>query len=181
MRAEASNDPDARIGGARMTSMSERIRKRYAEDAEYRARRLAHNRAYHRKHRQRINARLRERWWSDAEYRERKRARLKEITRRTAYGLTTADYERMRSEQNGVCVICKRESRRKLGVDHCHATGNVRGLLCHKCNTALGFFDDDSDRMREAGAYVDRARGVPEPRAEPGCTSPPSSPAPRSK
>jgi hypothetical protein len=70
----------------------------------------------------------------------------------------------MASEQNGVCAICKRKAKRWLFVDHCHATQKVRGLLCHKCNSALGFFDDDSDRMRAAGAYVDRARGVGEAR-----------------
>ena len=64
------------------------------------------------------------------------------------------------TEQNGVCAVCKLPSRRALCVDHCHATRQVRGLLCDKCNTALGLFGDDSKRMRAAAAYVDRARGA---------------------
>jgi Recombination endonuclease VII len=69
------------------------------------------------------------------------------------------EHRRLLDAQNGVCAVCKLPSRRTLCVDHCHATRQVRGLLCDKCNTALGLLGDDSDRMRAAGAYVDRARG----------------------
>jgi Recombination endonuclease VII len=65
-------------------------------------------------------------------------------------------------QQNGVCAICKRPSRRALCVDHCHATRVVRGLLCDKCNTALGLFGDDAGRVLAAVAYLDRIRVIPE-------------------
>ncbi len=142
----------------------EQRRKRYAEDPEYRERELAASRAYHAKHRDRLNALKREKWRSNSEFRERRRAQ-----RTMAYGLTADDYERMLIEQGGVCAICRRKSDRRLCIDHCHATQKVRGLLCHRCNTALGLLDDDWDRLRAAMAYVDRGRGVPEARA--GCRS----------
>ena len=75
------------------------------------------------------------------------------------YGLSRDEHRRLLEAQNGVCAVCKLPSRRALCVDHCHATRQVRGLLCDKCNTALGLLGDDSGRMRAAGAYVDRARG----------------------
>jgi len=40
----------------------------------------------------------------------------------------------------------------------------VRGLLCDKCNSGLGFFDDDAERMRTAAGYIDRANGIREAR-----------------
>ena len=49
-----------------------------------------------------------------------------------------------------------------MGVDHCHATRVVRGLLCDKCNTALGLFGDDAGRVLAAVAYLDRIRVIPE-------------------
>lgn len=58
----------------------------------------------------------------------------------------------MLSEQNGRCANCAKES--KLVVDHSHTTGRVRQLLCNKCNTGLGAFEDDALRMRNAVAYV---------------------------
>jgi hypothetical protein len=66
--------------------------------------------------------------------------------------------ESMLSEQNGVCALCPREISldvpRSLHVDHCHETGRVRGLLCHKCNPGLGQFEDDPERLERAAAYV---------------------------
>lgn len=81
---------------------------------------------------------------------------------RTKFGITLDDYERMLSEQDGVCAICERPERAKRGdtlkhlaVDHCHATGVVRGLLCADCNTAIGKLLDDPSAMRRAAQYVE--------------------------
>lgn len=74
------------------------------------------------------------------------------------YGLSEQDLARLFAEQNGTCAICGVEARPEAGlkVDHCHASGRVRGLLCDLCNTALGMFEDDTDRLRRAAAYLDR-------------------------
>jgi hypothetical protein len=124
-----------------MAFSNEQHRERYAADATHRAHKLAANRAYHAEHRERLNGERRSRGWRK-------------------YGLVAADYERMLAAQGGVCAICKRKGKRWLCVDHCHETQAVRGLLCDKCNTALGFFGDDADRMRAAGEYLDRARAA---------------------
>lgn len=66
---------------------------------------------------------------------------------KSRYGVGVADYDRMLKEQGGVCKICKRdkpsrnEKFRFYSIDHCHKTGKVRGLLCAKCNGALGWFE----------------------------------------
>lgn len=74
------------------------------------------------------------------------------------YGITLEDYERMLEEQGGVCFICKkpRPEDRTLHVDHDHATGEIRGLLCFRCNNALGDFDDDHELLQNAADYLDR-------------------------
>ena len=56
------------------------------------------------------------------------------------YGLTLVEYEKMVDAQDGLCLICK--GREKLCVDHNHATGHIRGLLCFKCNIALWIIED---------------------------------------
>jgi hypothetical protein len=75
--------------------------------------------------------------------------------------MTVEDYDRMLAKQNGACAICKtttidKQDRRKYWcVDHCHATGKVRGLLCVKCNIFLGHFE----KRREATlAYLDNQK-----------------------
>lgn len=53
-------------------------------------------------------------------------------------GVTDAEYERLLAAQGGHCAICPNTPKtRRLNVDHDHATGKVRGLLCHRCNRAL--------------------------------------------
>ncbi len=91
----------------------------------------------------------------------RQSGRLKDRYLRDRFGITIEDYNRMLDEQNGACAICGRPETsmhqgkiRDLAVDHCHATGRVRGLLCGNCNNGLGRFEDDPDRMLAAAIYV---------------------------
>lgn len=72
------------------------------------------------------------------------------------YGISLVDYEQMFEEQGGVCAICKQTDARRLAVDHCHSMKKVRGLLCVKCNRALGGFNDDVIRLREAITYLEK-------------------------
>jgi hypothetical protein len=76
----------------------------------------------------------------------------------TKYGMTRAEWKALVSEQDGCCAICglRAEYVPSLAVDHCHKTGKVRGLLCRKCNTALGQLGDDPDRLRKAIEYLER-------------------------
>ena len=77
---------------------------------------------------------------------------------RRIYGLEVEDYYRMLEQQDNGCAICGIKdpgSRcRNFHVDHCHETGKVRGLLCHKCNRALGLFDDNIERLKSAANYL---------------------------
>jgi hypothetical protein len=72
---------------------------------------------------------------------------------KSKYGITLADRERMREEQQGKCLICKKAPIGKwwhgLVIDHCHATGKVRGLLCNFCNSRLGWFEQFHNEIKE--------------------------------
>lgn len=72
------------------------------------------------------------------------------------YGLTVEDYERMKRQQRGRCAICRKKSDR-LDVDHCHRTGQVRGLLCVRCNRMIGCALDDPLVLRRGADYVERS------------------------
>ncbi|WP_428950971.1 endonuclease VII domain-containing protein [Streptomyces sp. cg35] len=90
---------------------------------------------------------------------ERYHRSQRNATLKKKYGITVDDYERMLAEQDGCCAICPStalEESKFFHVDHCHATGRVRGLLCNACNRGLGQFADDPDRLRTAAAYIER-------------------------
>lgn len=87
----------------------------------------------------------------------------RELSKR--YGITFAQYGAMFDSQDGKCGLCGNSETRidhrtkrvsRLAVDHCHKTGKVRQLLCHTCNSGLGAFKDDPDRLRAAIAYLER-------------------------
>lgn len=75
------------------------------------------------------------------------------------YGMTLEQYDEMLSHQDGVCAVCKSQCvvGIRLAVDHDHATGRIRGLLCVKCNRGIGSFDDDPERLIAASRYLDVA------------------------
>jgi hypothetical protein len=83
------------------------------------------------------------------------------------FGLTWEDVEGMLARQGGKCAICGevltfragRENANPGSVDHNHATGKVRGLLCRKCNAALGMLDDNPVKAESLLIYL-RKDGV---------------------
>lgn len=72
------------------------------------------------------------------------------------YGISIDEYNRILMEQHGTCAICcgVPKGRKSLAVDHDHTTGQVRGLLCEKCNIGIGSFKDDPMLMQTAIAYL---------------------------
>jgi hypothetical protein len=86
------------------------------------------------------------------------------------YGVTLDWYKSKMAEQNYVCAICEQPETRsirgrvlELAVDHCHATSQVRGLLCQDCNRGLGFFKDNADTIDRASEYL-RGSGTHKPK-----------------
>ena len=71
------------------------------------------------------------------------------------YGMSLEDYDKKYRDQRGRCAICPRPTRKRgLVVDHCHRTNVVRALLCNRCNTGLGAFDDDPKLLCRALNYL---------------------------
>jgi len=78
------------------------------------------------------------------------------------YGLTYDEYNKMFQEQNGCCFICGKhqsELKRKLFVDHNHRTGEVRKLLCNKCNSVLGLVEEDKNILVNVINYLETYNG----------------------
>jgi hypothetical protein len=97
-----------------------------------------------------------------ADVKQRRSARRKDsereydrsYRRKKKYGLTQADVDRLRVDQGDACLICKQPFDGVPHIDHDHTTNLVRGLLCKMCNLGLGFFKDDSARLRSAIKYL---------------------------
>lgn len=84
---------------------------------------------------------------------EARKKSWRKYSRFKLYGITEAIYDSMVANQSGCCKICGVEDD-NLHIDHCHATGKVRGLLCQSCNTGLGKFKDDVVIMGKAIEYL---------------------------
>lgn len=76
----------------------------------------------------------------------------------TQYGMALSEYQRRVAEQGGRCAVCgdEPEEGKRLHVDHDHATGAIRDLLCRWCNYALGNAKDDPRRLRAMAGYLER-------------------------
>jgi hypothetical protein len=86
--------------------------------------------------------------------------RVRELSLRYHYGITSQQLDEMAAVQNGRCAICGASPRAtskqnmRLHIDHDHKTKRVRGLLCFHCNRGLGSFGDNVDVLRSAIAYL---------------------------
>lgn len=85
-------------------------------------------------------------------------ARAKSNELRKMFGITLADYDAMLEAQGGGCAICgkPRDKHYRLAVDHDHASGKIRGLLCAHCNRGIGHFGDDPKLLRKAADYLSK-------------------------
>jgi hypothetical protein len=130
---------------------STRKKNRHSQDEDSRARNKARCHAYYEAHKEEINARSRAYYHAHKQDIQPllRRGQLKRL-----YGISPADYDALLAAQGGVCAICGKRSKKTLCVDHCHATGTIRGLLCGKCNTGFGCYDDDQAAMIAALAYL---------------------------
>jgi uncharacterized protein (DUF2461 family) len=109
---------------------------------------------------------------------ERNRERVRINNRRghleRKYGLSIEDFHFLRIVQDNQCALCGRTDEQGLHVDHDHRTGRVRGLLCGKCNKAIGLLDEDPAVFAAAVTYLrrtqlclaagDREKRAPRPR-----------------
>lgn len=74
---------------------------------------------------------------------------------RLAYNMPEGEYGKMLIEQDHKCSICGgKDTRQRLSVDHDHATGKIRSLLCTPCNTALGLVNDSIERLDDLKRYL---------------------------
>lgn len=77
---------------------------------------------------------------------------------RARQGLPLAAFEALSRAQKGRCLACKEPA--TLVVDHCHASGNFRGLICGHCNSALGFARDSPKVLRALARYLETTRTI---------------------
>ncbi len=128
---------------------------------------LAQSRAWRAKNKDRIRQNQMN-WRADKQglmrlYKARARAKRCPVQHKFAvikskYGLSRIEYLGIMDRQSGCCGICKKEfsGPRDTHIDHDHSTEAVRGILCHRCNTGLGFFADKKENLLSAFHYLNR-------------------------
>ena len=88
---------------------------------------------------------------------------LRRANRMRKYGLAPEEYEAHFTRQGGLCGICgdppNGRWKNRLHVDHDHATGAVRGLICVGCNRAIGYLNDDPQRAKRVADYLEHGIG----------------------
>lgn len=109
------------------------------------------NREYHERHPDAKDKEKKQRakWWKSLDPEKRKGYKLRK------YDLTIEQFNTRLVEQDNKCLICE-EHLTKPVVDHCHTTGDVRGILCGKCNSGIGLLNDDPELLSKAHDYLRR-------------------------
>lgn len=149
------DEPDRRYVGPKSTPEYQR---------EYRKRNLEKSRAREAARRRTPKHRKYMRDWARKNRAKRSIGERRKLLSKR-YGMTPEQYDQMVVQQGNRCAICggppnapgnKKAKVARLAVDHCHATGKVRALLCCNCNAILGHAKDGVDVLRSAIAYLER-------------------------
>jgi hypothetical protein len=108
---------------------------------------------------------VQERYCNSPSYRQMmiKNARVQKL--RGKYNISIEEYNRLLASQGGCCAICGTERNQgknkiSLDVDHDHSTGRVRGILCNRCNSAIGALGDSIDGLQRAIDYLKQTAGI---------------------
>lgn len=110
------------------------------------------------------NAYARSRQDKQREHKRRPRTKwlMGEYRLKEHFNMDYHDWALMYERQNRSCATCIRPLGfdKNTHVDHCHATGKVRGLLCHGCNVALGCVKDSASTLKQMVAYLEADCGL---------------------
>jgi len=104
-------------------------------------------------------------WFVKSQNTYRCRPCRRDFKRKEKYNIGDEYFRELLKQQKEVCAICKKKESyfvsktkrvRELCVDHCHATGKIRGLLCTQCNIALGKFQESKENLLSAIEYLEK-------------------------
>ena len=113
----------------------------------------ARGKAYRAQHKAEVSAR-------QTEWRKQNKDKVKRIERdgklRRAYGVSLLEWDELFFSQGRRCAVCAavEHGGRGWSTDHDHATGKRRGILCHRCNIAIGYLRDSAEIAEAAAAYL---------------------------
>lgn len=158
-------------GDPRALKAAREYQRRRRQDPEFRERCHEEHRRWRENNQEYHRASARQ-WYYDnrehvLELRDENKDKRLDTNLRSKFGISLAEYNEMLSAQNDVCAICERPESmvdrrrgqvRRLAVDHCHNTGEVRGLLCSACNTSLGQMRDDVNALQRMIDYLLKAQ-----------------------
>jgi hypothetical protein len=167
-RREEVKEKDRIRNKFRKEYLKERDKKRYLENKEQLK---EYKKQYYLENKDNISEQAKKHYIENKEcikkrvkkYRLNNPDKLKDAALKRKFGITLDEYNVLLSKQKHRCAICKsfdvgRKDAKYFHVDHDHRTGKVRGLLCSKCNTALGLFNENVTLLKKAIKYLDNKK-----------------------
>ena len=123
--------------------------------------RKKYDKKYHIKNKKKIKEYRKQNKKKIKEHREKNKDKSRDYHLKRKHNITYVEYLQMVDKQNNVCAICnkpevcKRQGNIKLlAVDHSHKTGEIRGLLCYACNSAIGYAKESTEVLKQAITYI---------------------------
>jgi|SRR3989344_6989218 len=91
------------------------------------------------------------------------KSQIRNYNLKSYYGINSEDYLNLLKLQQNKCAICskiisKYNKIKHFYIDHNHKTGKIRGLLCHNCNCAIGYFKDSPQLCSKASEYLIKSK-----------------------